>query len=93
MRRRGEGGVQLCRGSTSWEGCTMVEALSLDVIQCRTRTLNRISMLQHIRQIHPGSPLRTITVVRLLGANQRCTMLLYKICLTQRSTLKWRNYQ
>jgi hypothetical protein len=66
-----------------------VEALSLEVIQWRTRTLNNtgevdlskehggwskrgnsLSMLQHIKHIHPGSPFRTITTVRLLQGSQ-----------------------
>jgi hypothetical protein len=38
---------------------------SLLVTQCRTRTQNKISALQHMRQIQPGSPLRTIRIVRL----------------------------
>lgn len=41
------------------------EGLSFDVTQCKTTTQNRMSALQHMRQIQPGSPLRTIRTVRL----------------------------
>lgn len=44
----------------------VVVGLSLDVIQWRTSTENKISQLQHIRQTQPGSPLRAATNVRLL---------------------------
>jgi hypothetical protein len=40
------------------------EALSLDVTQCRTRTQKRMSALQHMRQIQPGSPFKTMRIVR-----------------------------
>jgi hypothetical protein len=35
---------------------------------------NSLSMLQHIKHIHPGSPFRTMTTVRLLKEVSRYTM-------------------
>lgn len=43
-----------------------VEELSLEVTQCKTITEKSTSALQHMRQTHAGSPLRTIRIVRLL---------------------------
>jgi len=43
----------------------VVDALSLLVTQCRTNTENKISALQHIKQIHAASPLRTMSTVKL----------------------------
>ncbi len=42
-----------------------MDALSLLVTQCRTKTENRTSALQHIKQIQAASPLSTISTVRL----------------------------
>jgi hypothetical protein len=41
---------------------------SLEVTQWSTRTEKRTSALQHMRQTHAGSPLRTMSIVRLLNS-------------------------
>jgi hypothetical protein len=46
-------------------GFVVTVVLSFDVTQCRTNTQKRISALQHMRQIQPGSPFSTIRMVRL----------------------------
>lgn len=79
---RSEGGAEAALLPGIPEEAMRVDALSLVVIQCRTRTEKRtaecqpeshedvwdrdaLSTLQQIKQIQPGSPLSTMTKVRL----------------------------
>lgn len=46
-------------------GFVVTVVLSFDVTQCRTNTQNKMSALQHIRHIQPGSPFSTMRIVKL----------------------------
>lgn len=45
--------------------------VSFDVTQCNTTTEKSTSALQHMRQTHAGSPLRTMRTVRFTTADVR----------------------
>lgn len=76
----GEVEVRRSDGKAFWERrLGRVLALSSEVIQWRTRTENRISMLQHMRQIQPGSPFSTITTVRFTTLETRVQQLPAKV--------------